>query len=261
MANLIDTEPVNEQPARRRRQSIPAIILGLIGELLITVGLFVGLFVVWQLWWTDVEVASDKRDALAELDEGLPPIGLDQPVEQVDMIEDDEKLQDGAPDLPRVAPGELLGSLWIPSWDDANERIPVASGTDLPTVLNLGRAGHYFDHGAPGQVGNFALAGHRTTYGRVFHWAADLTGGDYLIYESKDGWYVYHVVDSKVVLPNAVEVIAPVPGDLNAVPTEKYLTLTTCHPMFSAEERYIVHAIFDYWAPREAGIPKELLEN
>ena len=56
-----------------------------------------------------------------------------------------------------------------------------------------------------------------------------------------------------------VDVIAPVPGDPGATPTERFITLTTCHPMFSARERFIVHGTLDYWAPVTDGTPAELL--
>ena len=60
-------------------------------------------------------------------------------------------------------------------------------------------------------------------------------------------------------LPSEVSVIAPVPGEPGAEPTERLITLTTCHPMFSARERFIVHGVLDYWAPTSDGIPAELL--
>jgi len=50
-----------------------------------------------------------------------------------------------------------------------------------------------------------------------------------------------------------------VPGDPGATPTERMITLTTCHPMFSAKERFIVHGVLDYWAPTADGIPAELV--
>ena len=66
------------------------------------------------------------------------------------------------------------------------------------------------------------------------------------------------MTSTEIVAPSDVDVIAPVPGDPGAVPTERLITLTTCHPMFSARERFIVHGVLDYWAPTSDGIPAEL---
>ena len=76
----------------------------------------------------------------------------------------------------------------------------------------------------------------------------------------QDAWYVYKVTDTEVVLPRDVRVIWPVPNQEGAEPTERYITLTTCHPMFSARERYVVHGVLDYWAPTSDGVPAELAE-
>jgi len=111
----------------------------------------------------------------------------------------------------------------------------------------------------PGDIGNFAVAGHRTTFGKPLNRVAELEIGDPLIVWTPDTWYVYRVTETLIVLPTQVEVIAPVPGRPGAVPTERMITLTTCHPMFSARERFIVHGVLDYWAPTSSGTPAEML--
>jgi sortase A len=62
----------------------------------------------------------------------------------------------------------------------------------------------------------------------------------------------------RIVDPGAVEVLAPDPADPAATPTQRTITLTTCHPMFSARERYVVHGVLDYWAPASGPAPAEL---
>lgn len=76
-------------------------------------------------------------------------------------------------------------------------------------------------------------------------------------------WYVYRVTATQVVRPSDVEVIAPVPGAPDAEPTEAkaMITLTTCHPVFSARERFIVPGALDYWMPVTDGTPAELTEG
>ena len=82
--------------------------------------------------------------------------------------------------------------------------------------------------------------------------------GDAIIVETAEYWYVYTVTDSAVVAPSEVEVIAPVPGNPGAEPTDAMITLTTCHPLWSTAERFVVHGRLDYWAPHDAGTPAEL---
>ena len=73
-------------------------------------------------------------------------------------------------------------------------------------------------------------------------------------------YYVYYVTGSEIVQPNDVQVIAPVPNKPGEEPTERMLTMTACHPMYSAAERYITYAKYDHWVDRSKGIPKELAE-
>ena len=109
-------------------------------------------------------------------------------------------------------------------------------------------------------MGNVALAGHRVTYGKPFNQIAELVTGDAVVLETEEAWFTYRVTTSEIVSPREVDVIAPVPGDPTAVPTQRMLTLTTCHPMFSARQRYVVYAVLDTWQPRSAGEPASLTE-
>lgn len=112
----------------------------------------------------------------------------------------------------------------------------------------------------PGALGNFAISAHRTTYGKPFNRIAELKDGDYLIVQTKDAWFVYRMTSHEIVKPTDVRVIAPMPNEPGADPDNHYITLTTCHPMFSAAERYVVHGVLEYWSPTGDGVPAELLE-
>ena len=107
----------------------------------------------------------------------------------------------------------------------------------------------------PGAVGNFAVAGHRTTYGKPFNRIAELEAGRPAGRpDARTTWYVYRVTSTRDRDPHDVEVIAPEPGRPRRLRRRtRTITLTTCHPMFSARERYIVHGVLDYWAPRRPG--------
>lgn len=239
--------PVDSRPDVRRPARRSAVAVGVLGELLVTLGVLLGLFLVWQLWWTDVVGERAQAAVVAEL--GFTPPDADAAPEPV-------LRRDPAPVLVEPAFRTTFATLQVPRWDDVAR--PISQGTAKREVLDALGIGHYEGTAMPGAVGNFAVAGHRTTYGKPFHRVAELVVGDPLVVRTADTWYVYRVTAAEVVGPQQVEVIAPVPGDLAAVPTQAMMTLTTCHPMFSARERYVVHAVLDHWLPVVDGTPAEL---
>lgn len=230
-----------------RRRSAALGVVGVAGEVMITMGVLLALFVVWQLWWTDVEAGAVHTRIVAEFEEILPA-----PAPEVARVEL------GPPpviDVPTDATTFAL--LRVPRWGD-DYVVPISQGVDRKTVLDVKGIGHYPDTAMPGQVGNFAVAGHRQTYGRPFYHVPELQPGDALVVESDIAWYVYRVTESKIVSPRAVEVIAPVPGQAEAQPVEAMITLTTCHPLYSTRERFIVHGVFESWSAKADGYPEVL---
>ena len=116
----------------------------------------------------------------------------------------------------------------------------VVQGT-TPSALRAG-AGHYIDTPKPGEAGNVAIAGHRTTYGRPFNRMDDLTAGDKVLLETPREIYEYTVVPAFDGHPNPWPTT---PTDFGVVappknPGEKLLTLTTCHPKGSAKQRLVL---------------------
>jgi sortase A len=103
--------------------------------------------------------------------------------------------------------------------------------------------GHYPETAMPGQLGNMVISGHRTTYGAPFYRLDEVKVGDEIVVVDAVGTYKYLVTESKVVRPTDLGVIAP--------STDARLTLTTCHPRFSARERLIIVAALQ-GAAREA---------
>ena len=228
---------------------IRAAVRGL-GELFITAGLLLLLFVAWQLWWTDVvanraqaEITQDLTEQWGDTNRGAAP------------VETPEDFGD-PPALPEPAEGDPFAIVRVPSFGPEWQERPVFEGVGLD-LLKKG-VGHYVDTALPGAVGNFAVAGHRVTYGRPFNQIADLKPGDPIVVETAENWYVYRMRSAEIVTPDQVDVVAPVPGQPDAVPTERLMTLTACHPMYSARERYIVHAVMESWQPKSAGEPAAL---
>ena len=111
----------------------------------------------------------------------------------------------------------------------------VVEGTTA-SALRAG-AGHYPSTPLPCEVGNVAIAGHRTTYGRPFHDLDLLQPGDRITLETPVGQCTYEMrVGPFIVAPTQVQVV-------NNTPNEARLTLTTCHPKGSARQRLVVTAL------------------
>lgn len=130
-----------------------------------------------------------------------------------------------------LANGDPITKISIPAAD--LKPTVVVEGTGA-TALRAG-AGHYPNTPLPGEEGNVAIAGHRTTYGKPFANLDRLKPGDDIILETPIGTYTYKVSkDPFVVSPTDFSVISQTPG--------KTLTLTTCHPKGSARQRLIIKA-------------------
>lgn len=208
-------------PARRRLSRLAAGV-SLIGELLITAGVILGLFVVYSLWWTNV-----LADRAAQHDS--------------DVVR--RQWAD-------TGPGELdtkggIGFLHVPAMG-RNFEVLVKKGTS-PKVLNEGVAGYYtepVESAMPWDTkGNFTLAAHRDGHGAKFHNIHKLRNGDPVVFEDRDTWYVYKVYK---VLPETskynVDVIDQIPKESGRKKAGRYLTLTTCTPVYTSRDRYIVWA-------------------
>ena len=235
-------------------------VLGVVGELFITLGVLILGFLVWQLWWTDV--VADK--AQARIVEQLPWVSdaLRVPTGQAPSATPDVLIatprHDDPPVEPEVPHATTFATMTVPRWDATLTR-PISEGTDRDSVLDVLGIGHYPGTAMPGAVGNFAVAGHRTTFGKPFNRIEELRVGDPVVIQTAQAWYVYRVTSAEVVSPADVGVIAPVPGAQGETPTQRLITMTTCHPMLSARQRFVVHGELDYWAPVDAGVPAELL--
>ena len=228
-------------------------VVGTIGEVLITLGVLLLLFVAWQLWWTDVTANREQAVAIQTLERGFTH----------DSIPPDPTATQGpaaTPDplatLKNVPFGEAFAILRIPRFGASFAR-PVLQGTDHPT---LGKGvGHYVGTAMPGVVGNFATAGHRTTYGKPYADIDKLRPGDFIVIETKANYIVYAVQRHVIVTPDHVEVIAPVPQHPGATPTEAWMTMTACNPKFSAQQRYVVFSKLMRIFTRAGGLPASFM--
>lgn len=233
---------------------------GVLGELLITAGALVLLFLVWQLWWTDVTANREQAQIVATLEKGFAqgPSASMPGVSVPGASGNAAVVRGGPPATQKAVPaGEAFAIIRVPRYGKDYAR-PILQGTGLPILMR--GVGHYDGTAMPGQVGNFAVAGHRTTYGRPFHNIDQLRPGDAIIVETKQDYYVYTVRSHAIVAPSRTDVIAPVPEHSGVKPTQRWMTMTSCHPKYSAAERYVSFARFTQKLPRGNGLPTSLLE-
>ena len=213
--------------ARVARQAQRKLVfLSSIGEVLITLGAVMALYVVYTLWWTNVEA---HKAANAEANQ------IQQQFQQ--------QLQPNAGGAPKsaFAPSEGFALMTIPAIGKAD--IPVMQGTDKDKVLDKGAVGHYTTPQTAmpwDPTGNFAVAAHRRTYGEPFRYINQLRVGDHVVVETTHGWYVY-ALDKELPQtdPSNIGTIAPVPKGGPYTKPGKYITLTTCTPEWASTYRLI----------------------
>ncbi len=143
------------------------------------------------------------------------------------------------PGKEKKLPGEAIALLRIPAFG-AEYEVPILEGVDLAD-LDRG-VGHYGTSAMPGQVGNFAIAGHRITHGEPFAKLLELNTGDEIIIETRDATYTYVIDDPPrdlTVPDTATWVLDPVPGKPAERPTKALLTMTTCQDLFRSPDRSV----------------------
>lgn len=250
----VDDEPLTQASPPPRRATPPrrkVSVIGVIGEVFMTLGVIMMLFVGWKYWLNDRIVGSEQNQAGASLAQQLgeaPPPEPDAPAPQ-------EAGQPGVVPVG-VAPSEIneeFAVLYVPAWGSDYSRV-IAQGTGYHEVLNE-HVGHYVDSAMPGEVGNFAIAGHRLAYGASMQYIHELRVGDPIIVQTKEGYYTYVYRSGEYVQPSQVDVIGPVPRVPEAMSNDRILTLTSCNPFWSTAERIIAYAVFESFTPASQGPP------
>lgn len=229
-------------------------VTGVVGEVLITAGVVTMLFLGWYMWFNDIVTGAEQQQAAEVVQEELQDRW-----ERGDSIAE-RPVDPGEPAISVAAPaGDVFATLIVPRFGENWVR-SIASGVDVETVLNSYTVGvgHYLDTQMPGEVGNFAVAGHRRTYGSAFGDIDQLRLGDRIYVETVDGWYEYAFRGLEYVWPTGVDVLAPVPAAPGVEPLDRVLTMTSCNPRFSTAERIIAYAVYETWYPRADGPPAEI---
>jgi sortase (surface protein transpeptidase) len=239
------------RPALTAGDVVRALVRG-IGQTLVTLGVVLLLFVVYELWVTDLLSDREQAQVADELRDEWGAPGSSTPSEL-------GPLTAGRPfaflHVPRLGPD------WARAVVEGTAQEELAQGP-----------GHYPGTALPGEQGNFAVAGHRVGRGSPFLDLDTLRPGDPVVVETADAWFTYRVLGNEatgdlradasgipgqqVVLPTDLRVISATPGAAPDTPASgAYLTITTCHPKFSARQRLVVHAVLDGAPVSKAAAP------
>ena len=220
LAPRVDSSAPGEKPKRVRRHR-PR--LATVFTWIRNIGAIILLFVGWQLWGTAIAqhhaqatLQSQFQAEVAAHHHVTPP-------------KSGPTLIAATANLPQPAEGSVIARLQIPK-----------IGLDQYVVMGTAEAdldkgpGHYIGTALPGQAGNVAIAGHRTTQGAPFNRLGQMAHGDLIILTTTSGQVLRYVVSQNpvAVSPSDVAVL----NDFG----DNRVTLTTCNPEYSATQRLIV---------------------
>lgn len=229
------------QAARAAKDSPSLIASRALGEVFITLGVLMLLFVTYQLWWTNVRAEEEAGGAATNLQ---------------------HEWDKGGGEKKNLVDGERFGIMYIPKLD---VKAPIAEGIDKHRVLDHGMVGHYDKNSGIktampwDKKGNFAVAAHRNTHGEPFRYVNKLTKGDKIVVETKSSYYTYEMESIlPQTSPSNTSVIGPVPPGSGFTGPGRYITLTTCTPEFTSTYRMIVWGKMVDERPRSKGKPDAL---
>ncbi|KPL31197.1 peptidase C60 family protein [Streptomyces anulatus] len=237
--------PMSRVEARRAAKAAkdsPAVVASrVVGEVFISLGVLMLLFVTYQLWWTNI-----RAEQIAG--------------KETNRIQDEWARGDRKPGV--FAPGQGFAIMHIPKLDVV---VPIAEGIDKERVLDRGMLGHYGEGRLKTALpsdkqGNFSVAGHRNTHGEPFRYINKLEPGDPIVVETQDAYYTYEMASIlPQTAPSNISVIEPVPVGSGFQGPGRYLTMTTCTPEFTSTYRLIVWGKMVDERPRSQGKPDALV--
>jgi sortase A len=206
------------------------------GEILLTAGVVGLLFLSYLVWGTGIRAASAQRALSSELNlqwQRQAPVRGDA--------------ADVSPERFDVATGQPFAFIRIPAFGQ-QWRFTLIQGTAL-AQLNVS-PGHVPGTQWPGQLGNFAVAGHRVTAGNPFWSLPSMKDGDLVYIQTRLNDYTYRVIGKKMVTPADTAVLDPVPGHPRQRPARRLISLITCDPAWTGTHRVIVTGVLVAAKPR-----------
>ena len=290
-----------------RNEPVRTALRGL-GQTLITAGVVLLLFVVYEVYVTDLFGASKQAAvhdsmeqqwaaASASTTPSTTPDSTSTATADTVVNSEPPVAADPAQRTRKYATviGQGFANILIPAFG-ADYTYTIVEGTTTQDLY--GNPGHYDDTQYPGELGNFAVAGHRVSKGSPFNALGTLSSCDAIVIETQDDWFVYRVLPMteemaswnpaarpecadvaplageyanlagrEITVPSDYAQVLPVPGVNAAGPaaaaaaTQRLITLTTCHPQFSDRQRMIIHGVLTKSYAKAAGfLPPELSE-
>ncbi|MCH1881625.1 class E sortase [Agrococcus sp. ARC_14] len=241
-----------QQRERRRRPRRRATFASVLGELLLTVGVLALGYAGWQVWLADAVLGGQQQQAAQVFAAELGPNVVASP--QTELRTDEPPAE--------TVPAELdsFAVMYIPRLGEFERTVGQGTSRTVLDSLEQGLA-HYSESAMPGELGNFAVAGHRNGQGGPFTHLDEMRIGDRIYVKTAEAWYVYEFRNHEYVAPTGVGVVATVPQQPETPADGRYLTLTTCNPEWSAEGRLIAYATMVGWQPASDGMPAELAET
>jgi sortase A len=224
--------PVAIPEGTRSRKSAKTMML--ISDALITFAIFAIMYAGYQTAWSNQVSQKNVAQAKAEV--------------ELKWIE--------APTAaPEIHQGFALA--YIPRLANKVWELPITKGVDPEDLIS--GLGYYPENALPGEKGNFALAGHRSTYGEPLANVDQLKQDDEVIIQTAGNWYVYKLVLDEIVEPDEIWVLDPNPGGIvNKTGVEEMITLTTCHPRWGSTYRWIWWGVLTEVRPIDQ-VPESIL--
>jgi sortase A len=222
--------------------------VGGVGRILITLGLLMFAFVAYQLWGTGIQTAQAQRTLSRAFEEALgttqPPTTTVAPsTTEPPITGGTAPANTEAPTTTTTAPGAGV-ALPVPALEKAVARLEIPRMGLNRIVVEGATAsaltkgpGHFPETPLPGQLGNAAIAGHRTTHLHPFLDIDRLQPGDQIFVTTFNGRYVYEVTGTEIVAPTDYADVIPTTDATKAT-----LTLVSCTPRYSATNRIVVRA-------------------
>ncbi|MGW3685909.1 class E sortase [Streptomyces sp. NPDC005125] len=234
------------------------LIVRTFSELCITGGALIILFVLYVLFWTGVKAAGATEGQIDGLQDRWARGAVSAPAPTVSPASSPTANAPTsaapAPPAPAAYPdGKAFAMLYIPRLGKGWEW-PILENTKVGTLQK--GLGHYRGTASLGATGNFAVAGHRRTYGDPFKDFPKLRPGDAVIVTDGTTWFTYRIDKEPYrTVPSDTGVIDPVPRKSAFDGPGRYLTLTTCDPEWGSSHRLIAWAHLDATQPVTDGRP------
>lgn len=213
----------------------------LTGEILVTLGILVGLYALYQVSFSNTLADSSAVAITQEIEKKFNFSKVTSAQVDTEVFDLDPK------------PDEGFALLYIPRLKADVWGTPIVEGTSYKALAS--GVGHYSKTELPGEIGNFAIAGHRATNGEPFARFEILQAGDLVYVRSSEGWFTYELFQDQKIPKTGVWVLEDRPNGV-ITDSSQLMTLTTCDPRWNSTQRWAWWGKLIYAGP---DAPRELV--